>query len=267
MPWGGSRKQPYCTGAIGYVGHDLIRRDIENLKAALQGVAIEEAFMTSLAPGSFARGHNRHYMTDEEFVFALGAALREEYRAIIDAGFVLQIDDPGLPDTWDLFDPEPPIEEYRKFARVRVEALNEALRGLPEDRIRYHICWGSWHGPHTTDIELRLIADLLLEVRAQTYCVEAGNVRHEHDWKVWKDIKLPAGKMLMPGVVSHATNVVEHPELVADRIIAYAGVVGRENVIAGTDCGLGTRVHDQIVWAKLAALHEGARRASAQLWK
>jgi len=162
--------------------------------------------------------------------------------------------------------PEPSVDEYKKFAMVRVEALNHALRGLPEDRIRYHICWGSWHGPHTTDLPLRNIVDVLLKVRVGAYSIEAGNVRHEHEWKVWRDVKLPDRKVLIPGVVSHATNVVEHPEVVADRILNFARVVGRENVIAGTDCGLGGRIHPQLVWAKLAALVEGAKLATKELY-
>jgi 5-methyltetrahydropteroyltriglutamate--homocysteine methyltransferase len=193
-------------------------------------------------------------------------ALREEYTAIIEAGFILQLDDPGLPDSWDMANPQPDIEDYRKFAALRIEALNHALRGLPEDRIRYHICWGSWHEPHTTDLPLANIVDLLQSVRAGAYSVEAGNVRHEHEWKVWQDVKLPDGKILIPGVVSHATNVVEHPELVCDRIVRFADVVGRENVIAGTDCGLGGRIHAQLVRPKLQALVEGARLASQRLW-
>jgi 5-methyltetrahydropteroyltriglutamate--homocysteine methyltransferase len=192
--------------------------------------------------------------------------LREEYKAIIDAGFVLQLDDPGLPDTWDMANPEPSVAEYRKFASLRVEALNHALRDLPEDRIRYHICWGSRHGPHTTDLPLKNIVDVLLQVRAGAFLIEAGNVRHEHEWKVWRELKLPEGKILIPGVVSHATNVVEHPEVVADRILNFATVAGRENVIAGTDCGLGGRIHSQLVWAKLDALVAGAQLATNELW-
>ena len=187
-------------------------------------------------------------------------------KAIVDADLVLQLDDPGLPDTWDMANPEPSVDDYKKFAMVRVEALNHALRGLPEDRIRYHICWGSWHGPHTTDLPLRNIVDVLLKVRVGAYSIEAGNVRHEHEWKIWRDVKLPDGKVLVPGVVSHATNVVEHPEVVADRILNFARVVGRENVIAGTDCGLGGRIHPQLVWAKLAALVEGAKLATKELY-
>jgi hypothetical protein len=189
----------------------------------------------------------------------------EEAKAWPIAGFVLQIDDPGLPDWWDMLKPEP-IEAYRKFARLRIDAVNHALVGIPEERVRYHLCWGSWHGPHTHDLPLEHIIDLILEVRAQTYSFEAGNVRHEHEWRVWQEANLPAGKMLMPGVVSHATNLVEHPQLVADRILRYAAIVGRENIVAGTDCALGGRVHADLVWAKLRTLVEGARLASTSLW-
>jgi 5-methyltetrahydropteroyltriglutamate--homocysteine methyltransferase len=255
------------TGPIAYCGSEAAQRDIANLRSALLGSADEEAFMTSVAPGSFGRRQNQYYKTDEEFLFAIAEAMREEYRAIVEAGFVLQLDDPGLPDTWDMFNPEPALADYKKYASVTIEALNHALEGMPEERIRYHICWGSWHGPHTTDLPLRDIVDLLLRVRAGCYSVEAGNVRHEHEWKVWQDVKLPEGKLLMPGVVSHATNVVEHPEVVADRIVRYAHVVGRENVIAGTDCGLGGRVHEEIAWAKLRSLAEGARLATKALWR
>jgi 5-methyltetrahydropteroyltriglutamate--homocysteine methyltransferase len=184
----------------------------------------------------------------------------------VDAGFILQLDDPGLPDTYDMIVPTPSIEDYRRFAAIRVDALNHALKGLPEDRIRYHICWGSWHGPHTHDLPLKHVVDLMLKVTAQAYSVEAANPQHEHEWKVWRETKLPEGKILIPGVVSHASNVVEHPELVCDRIVQYAGLVGRENVIASTDCGMGGRVHHQIGWAKLAALAEGARMATKALW-
>ena len=208
---------------------------------------------------------NEYYKTEEEFLFALADALREEYRAVVAAGFVLQIDDPGLPDWWDMLKPEPTVEAYRKFARLRIDAVNHALVGIPEEKVRYHLFWGSWHGPHTHDLPLEHIIDLILEVKAQTYSFEAGNVRHEHEWRVWQQAKLPAGKMLMPGVVSHATNLVEHPRLVADRILRYTAIVGRENVIAGTDCGLGGRVHADLAWAKLRTLVEGARLASTFL--
>ena len=263
---GGIGMQPTCVGPVSYVGQDKIKTDIDNLKAALQGQQVEEAFLPAIAPGTFGRGTNQYYKTEEEFLFAIGEAMHEEYKAVIDAGFVLQLDDPGLPDTWDAIVPEPTIEEYRKFAQMRIEALNHGLRGLPEDRIRYHICWGSWHGPHTNDIPLEDIVDLMLMVNAGCYSLEAANVRHEHEWRVWEETKLPDGKSLMPGVVSHATNVVEHPRLVADRLIHYANIVGKENVIAGTDCGLGGRVHPSIAWAKLKALREGADLASKELW-
>jgi 5-methyltetrahydropteroyltriglutamate--homocysteine methyltransferase len=259
-------RRPVCTGPIKYTGHAAIAADIANLKKAMAAADVEEGFMCSVAPGSFARGEDLHYKTEEEFVFAAADAMRDEYKAIVDAGIVLQIDDPSLPDNWDMIDPEPPLEEFKKFEQVRIDALNYALRDLPQDRIRYHICWGSWHGPHTTDIPLHDIVDLVLRVNAGAYSVEASNVRHEHEWRVWKEAKLPDGKALIPGVVSHATNIVEHPQLVADRIIRYAKIVSRENVIAGTDCGLGGRIHPQIAWAKLEALVEGARLATRELW-
>ena len=261
-----SVRRPVCTGPIKYSGHAALAADIANLKQALAASAVEEGFMCAIGPGSFARGADLYYKTEEEFVFATADAMRDEYKAIVDAGIILQIDDPSLPDNWDMINPEPPLAEFKKFEQVRIEALNHALRGLPPDRIRYHICWGSWHGPHTTDIPLADIVDLVLMVNAGAYSVEAGNVRHEHEWRVWRDTKLPDGKLLIPGVVSHATNIVEHPQVVADRIVRYANVVGRENVIAGTDCGFGGRIHPQIAWAKLAALAEGAKLASRELW-
>jgi 5-methyltetrahydropteroyltriglutamate--homocysteine methyltransferase len=263
---GGIGMQPNCVGPITYIGQDAIKSDIDNFKAAMSGLNVPEAFLPAIAPGTFGRGSNQYYKTEEEFLFAIGEAMHDEYKAVIDAGFVLQLDDPGLPDTWDAIIPEPSIEEYRKFAQMRIEALNHGLRGLPEDRIRYHICWGSWHGPHTNDIPLEDIIDLMLMVNAGSYSLEAANARHEHEWRVWEDTKLPDGKLLMPGVVSHATNVVEHPRLVADRLIRYANIVGKENVIAGTDCGMGGRVHPSIAWAKFKALREGADLASKELW-
>jgi 5-methyltetrahydropteroyltriglutamate--homocysteine methyltransferase len=258
-----------ARGPVKSRGPEAINREIDAFKAAIDrsGAKIEEAFIAVLAPGWLDHFiFNEYYKTEEEFVFALAEAIGEEYRAVVSAGFVLQIDDPGLPDWWDMIKPEPTVEAYRKFAKLRIEAVNHALRGIPEEKVRYHLCWGSWHGPHTHDLPLEHIVDLILEVKAQTYSFEAGNVRHEHEWRVWQGSKLPPGKMLMPGVVSHATNVVEHPQLVADRILRYAAIVGRENVIAGTDCGLGGRVHADLVWAKLGALVEGARLASKSLW-
>jgi 5-methyltetrahydropteroyltriglutamate--homocysteine methyltransferase len=261
--------RPMCASPIAYIGHEALCTDLANLRAAKDNAGVEEAFVASIAPGSlemFCRAQNSHYPAAEAFFEAIATAMREEYQAIVEAGFILQLDDPGLPGAWDMLDPRPSLPEYRRYAMLRVEALNRALESIPEDRVRYHICWGSWHGPHTTDIPLRDIADVMLKVKAQAYLIEAGNVRHEHEYKIWRDIKLPAGKILIPGVVSHATNVVEHPELVADRILAFANIVGRENVIAGTDCGLGGRVHPQIAWAKLRALSEGAALASKKLW-
>ena len=257
---------PVCVGPLTYIGHAAIDADIANFKAGLAAAGVGEGFMTSIAPGSTTRIGNTFYKTQEEFLFASADAMREEYKAILDAGLILQLDDPALATDWDMINPEPTVEEYKKFATVQVEALNHALRGLPRDRIRFHLCWGSWHGPHTTDIPMRDIVELMLAVNAQAYSFEAGNVRHEHEWKVWQDVKLPDDRLILPGVVSHATNVVEHPELVAERIVRFAKLVGRERVIASTDCGLGGRVHPQIAWAKLEALVEGAARATRQLW-
>ncbi|MBV9131918.1 MAG: cobalamin-independent methionine synthase II family protein [Chloroflexi bacterium] len=254
------------TSPITYKGVDALRTDIDNLRTALANTPGVEGFMTSVAPGSFGREQNRYYASQEDFLYAIATAMRTEYRAIVDAGFVLQIDDPGMAENWDAMDPSVTVDQYREYAQITIAALNHALEGIPEDRVRYHMCWGSWHGPHLTDIPLRDIVDVLLTVRAGAFSVEAGNVRHEHEWKVWRDVKLPPGKILIPGVVSHATNVVEHPELVADRIVLYASLVGRENVMAGTDCGLGGRIHPSLAWAKLKALAEGAELASHQLW-
>ncbi len=257
---------PVCVGPIVYKGQDAIKADIARFKAALAAGGIEEGFMTSVGPGSAARLANSYYKTDEEFVFACADAMREEYKAIVDAGLTLQIDDPSLAESWDVINPEPAVEDYQKFSMVRVEALNHAIRGLPEDRIRLHLCWGSWHGPHTTDIPMKDIVDVMLAAKCQAYSFEAGNVRHEHEWTVWEEVKLPDGKIILPGVVSHATNVVEHPDLVAQRILRFTKSVGRERVIASTDCGLGGRVHPAIAWAKLAALAQGAALASRELW-
>ena len=223
--------------------------------------------MTAVSPATLQILPNEYYKSREDYTWALAEAIGEEYKAIVDAGFILQIDDPALVDIYDWwFSLNDDMAGYRKWAAFQVEAVNHALHGIPEDRVRFHICWGSWHGPHSGDVPLKDVADLLIKVKAQSYSVEAGNTRHEHEWKVWKDTKLPDGRLLIPGVVSHATNVVEHPELVADRIIRFAEVVGRENVIAGTDCGLGGRVHPQLAWAKLATLSEGAKLATKQLW-
>jgi len=257
---------PVCVGPLTYIGQDAIKADIARVKAALEAAGAEEGFVTSIAPGSTTRIGNAYYKTYDEFVFAAAEAMREEYKAIVDAGLILQLDDPALATNWDMINPEPTVEEYRKFAMIQVEALNHAIRGLPQDRIRFHLCWGSWHGPHTTDIPMRNIVDIMLTINAHAYSFEAGNVRHEHEWKLWQDVKLPDDRLILPGVVSHATNVVEHPELVAERILRFANIVGRERVIASTDCGLGGRIHPQIAWAKLEALTAGALLATRQLW-
>jgi 5-methyltetrahydropteroyltriglutamate--homocysteine methyltransferase len=256
---------PTCVGPLSYIGHEAIKADIANLKAALTAVGVEEGFMTSVGPASWSRIGNAHYKTEEEFVYACAEAMREEYKAILDAGLILQFDDPAIAENWDLVNPESTVEDYQKFTMVRVEALNHAIRGFPQERIRFHLCWGSWHGPHTTDIPMRDIVEIMLAINAQAYSFEAGNVRHEHEWRVWQDVRLPDGKIILPGVVGHATNVVEHPELVAERILRFANIVGRERVIASTDCGLGGRVHPDIAWAKLEALAQGAALASRQL--
>jgi 5-methyltetrahydropteroyltriglutamate--homocysteine methyltransferase len=214
---------------------------------------------------------NAYYPSEEEYLFAIADALAVEYRAIVEAGFVLQIDDPRLVTEYDSTDPPPTPEEYRRFAAVRIEALNHALAGLPEDRIRYHMCWGSWHGPHTTDAPLREIAEVILQVKAGAFSLEAANPRHEHEYHVWEEIRFPEGKVIIPGVISHCTNVVEHPELVAERIMRYARIVGRENVIAGSDCGFAQgaftqRVHPSVMWEKFRMLAEGAEIATRRLW-
>jgi 5-methyltetrahydropteroyltriglutamate--homocysteine methyltransferase len=260
-------RRPVCIGPLSYVGQAALAADIENFKAGLAAAGAEEGFITAIGPGSAARLRNTHYKTEEEFLFACADALRVEYKAIVDAGLILQIDDPAIAENWDQINPEPTVEEYRKFTAVRIEALNHALKGLPQDRLRFHLCWGSWHGPHTTDLPMAAIVDLMLSINCGGYSFEAGNVRHEHEWRVWEEVKLPDDKVLLPGVVSHATNVIEHPDLVADRIQRFAGLVGRERVIAATDCGLGGRVHPQIAWAKLEALVEGARLATSRLWR
>ena len=258
--------RPVCTGPVKYIGKDAVQADIAHFKAALKNNGVEEGFMTSIAPGSASRLGNAYYKTDDEFLFACADAMREEYIAILDAGLILQLDDPSIAENWDQIVPEPSVEAYRRFTAVRIEALNHAISGLPADRIRFHLCWGSWHGPHVTDLPMRDIVDLMLTVKCQAYSFEAANARHEHEWSVWRDVKLPDDKLILPGIVSHATNVVEHPDLVAERIVRFANIVGRERVIASTDCGLGGRLHPEIAWAKLETLAQGAQIASRQLW-
>lgn len=261
-----------CQGPIRYIGQSLIGRDIANLKAAISKVKVEGAFLPVVAPFSaFPTLKNEYYSTEHELLMALADAMREEYRAIIDAGLMLQIDDAFLPFMYERLVPPMTLDQYRTWAEMRVDALNHALEGIPEERTRYHVCWGSWNGPHTFDVPLKEILDLILKVRVGAYLFEAANPRHEHEWRVWQNVKLPPHKVLIPGVISHATNVVEHPELVAERLVRLARIVGRENVMGGTDCGFAQgpfirRVHPTIQWAKLKALAEGARLATIELW-
>jgi len=261
-----------CTGPIAYKGHAQLKRDIDNLKAALKGVEVEEVFMPAISPSNIEDWQkNAYYKSQEDYVFAIAEAMREEYQAIVDAGFLVQIDDPRLV-TYYIIHPEASVEDCRKWAELRIAALNHALRDIPPEKIRFHTCYGINMGPRIHDMELKDIVDLILKIRAGAYSFEAANPRHEHEWKVWKNVKLPDGKILIPGVISHSTILVEHPELVADRIIRYAEIVGRENVIAGSDCGFATfagskEIHPSIVWAKFKALSDGARIASKRLWR
>jgi len=260
-------REAVCTGPLTYVGQRAVHADIANFTAALAGVEVSETFLPAVAPGTIEHWlRNQRYGSDEAYLAAIAEAMKVEYDAIVQAGFLLQIDDPDLADAWQIH-PQMSVAEYQKFAALRIEALNHALRDIAPERVRFHVCWGSYHGPHKYDIPLRELTDLILAVRAQGYSIEASNPRHDHEWRVWEDVKLPAGRILIPGVVGHASDFVEHPELVAERLVKYARVVGRENVIAGTDCGLGPRVgHPRIAWAKFEALVEGARLATKQLW-
>jgi 5-methyltetrahydropteroyltriglutamate--homocysteine methyltransferase len=264
-----SKMRMVVTGPIKGDATPAVQNEIVVFNDAIKNAGnCDEAFICAPGPGYLSNFvFDEHYRDEEKFLHALGQALRNEYRAIVEAGFILQIDDPGLLTAWDMIRPEPTLREYRRSLQYRLDALNESLEGVPEDKTRLHICWGSWHGAHTHDLPLKEVVDLILQVKTQAISFEAGNVRHEHEWTVWRDVKIPEGKVLMPGVVSHATNLVEHPELVARRIENFAGIVGRENVIASTDCGLGGRIHEDIVWAKLATLAAGASLASQNLWK
>jgi len=263
-----------CTSPVTYIGQQALQRDIDNMLGALQQVEATEAFLPVAAPASVEPGRvNQHYATEEEFVYALAEALKVEYDTIVAAGLLVQIDDAFIPYNYDRFLVDGMSRsQYLRHCELRIEALNHALRDVPEDRVRYHICWGSWHGPHSTDVPLVDIIQLILRVKAQAFLFEAANVRHEHEYHVWDDVKLPDGKILVPGVVSHATNVLEHPDLVAERIGRFVARVGFENVMAGTDCGFAQgpfyrRVHPSVMWAKLEALAEGARLASKELWR
>lgn len=260
-----------CVGPITYEGDAVLQRDIGNLRSALASAPDQEAFFTAVAPASTAyNGRNEFYSSDHDYVFAIAEALRTEYQAIIDAGFLLQVDDAVLANMYDYLVEQSP-ERYREWAQLRIDALNHALQGIPEDRVRYHVCFGSWHVPHVADAPLEEIVGFILQVRAGAYSIEAANPRHEHEWRVWEKHKLPPGRSLIPGVVTHHLTTVEHPRLVADRIVRFARLVGRENVIAGTDCGFAQsqatqRVHPTVMWAKFESLVEGARLASQDLW-
>jgi len=265
--YAGGATVPVCVDRLRYVGQADLARDLDNFKAALAGVKVAAGFLPANTPGTIEHWMgNEYYKRDEEFLFAIAEAMSEEYKAIADAGFLLQIDDPDLPDGWACL-PDITLPDYRKYAALRIDALNYGLRDIPKENIRLHVCWGSFHGPHHDDIPLKDIIDLIFRVRAGSYSIEASNPCHEHEWRVFEEVKLPEGATLVPGVVGHCTDFIEHPDLVAERLVRYARLVGRENVLAGTDCGLGTRVgHPSICWAKFEAMAEGARRATRILW-
>ena len=261
------RQMVFCVGPISYIGQDAYKEDIANLKAALADNPDIEGYLPAVAPGTMEHWmYNEYYKTDEEFLFAIAAAMAEEYKAITDAGFILQIDDPDLPDGWQMY-PDMKVDEYRKYADLRVEALNQALKDVPREQIRFHTCWGSQHGPHMDDIELKDFVDIMLKIKAECYSVEAANPQHDADYHVFETVKLPDGASYMPGVISHVSNTIEHPQVVADRLIRYANLMGKEQVIAGTDCGMGSRVgHPEVVWAKFNAMVEGSKIATKTLW-
>jgi 5-methyltetrahydropteroyltriglutamate--homocysteine methyltransferase len=267
-----SRGITVVTGPIRYKGHAAVREDIRRLQKGLKTTGIPTAFMPVVAPASALPFYeDEYYGSEERLMFAMADALHEEYREIIDAGLILQIDDAFIPYMWDIAFVDKGVKAFRDWVELRIAATNRALKGLPQERIRCHVCWGSFNTPHTTDIPLRDIADLLVKIDAGAFCLEMANPRHQHEWRVWEEVTLPQDKVLIPGLISHATNVVEHPELVAERIIRLAGILGRERVLAGTDCGFAQgphteRVHPTIMWAKLESLVTGARLASQQLW-
>jgi 5-methyltetrahydropteroyltriglutamate--homocysteine methyltransferase len=261
-----------CSGPIRYIGQDALQRDIDNLKAAMQAAGATEGFLPVVAPASVVpMRKDEHYASDRDYVFAVAEALRVEYRAIVDAGLIAQIDDAYTGMWLDLLPADQGIKEYRDWAAMRIDALNHALEGIPRERTRYHLCWGSWNAPHISDVPLKDVVDLVLRLNVGGYSFEAANPRHEHEWRLWETVKLPPGTKLLPGLVAHSTNVVEHPELVAERITRLARLVGRENVVASTDCGFAQgpftrRVHPSVMWAKLDSLVAGARLATQELW-
>jgi 5-methyltetrahydropteroyltriglutamate--homocysteine methyltransferase len=256
-----------CTSPVHYRGQAALEREIDVMRSALGSTPASDTFLTSTAPLSVEPGRDKGmYATDEEHIYAIAEAMQVEYEAIAAAGFQVQVDDAWLGALWDRIGVRMGLDGYRKYCQMRCEALNHALRNIPEEQIRYHLCWGSWHGPHSADLPLPDVVDIMLSIKAQTYSIEAANVRHEHEVELWETTKLPDGKILAPGVVTHSTPLIEHPQLVANRIQRFADVVGRENVIASTDCGLGLRLHPSLAWAKLNVLAEGARLASDALW-
>jgi 5-methyltetrahydropteroyltriglutamate--homocysteine methyltransferase len=267
-----TQSEAACVGPITYTGQAALQRDIDNFNAALAKSPAVDAFLPVAAPASVIPDRkNEYYASEDDCLQAIAEAMRSEYRMIVDAGFLVQLDDARTAVTYDRMVPPASFADYRDWVARYVEVVNHALEGIPEDRVRYHVCWGSWPGPHTTDVPLHDIVDLILKMRVGAYVIEGANPRHEHEWKVWQNVKLPAGKVLIPGVISHATNIVEHPELVCERIVRLAKLVGRENIIAGTDCGFAQspmyrRVHPSIMWAKLEALAAGAQLASMELW-
>jgi 5-methyltetrahydropteroyltriglutamate--homocysteine methyltransferase len=262
-----SRREAYCVDELRYVGSDALQEDLTNFKAALDGVKVAGAFINANTPGTIEHWlHNEHYPTEEAFLYAIAECMRVEYNAIVEAGFDLHVDNPDLPDAWQMF-PEMSVKDYQAYAQLRVEVLNHALRDIPREKITLHCCWGSFHGPHRYDIPLEDISDVIFSVKAARYSIEASNPAHEHEWSVFKTVKVPEGTMLIPGVVGHCTNFIEHPKLVAERLERYANLVGKENVMAGTDCGIGPRVgHPTICWGKFESLRDGAALATKDLW-
>lgn len=262
------RTRSYCVGDLTYIGHEALQTDLANFRAALEGLAPAGAFLNANTPGTIEHWlQNEHYKTTEEFLYAIAEVMRVEYETIAQAGFDLHVDNPDLPDAWQMF-PELTVAQYRDYARLRVEVLNHALRNVPREKITLHCCWGSFHGPHKYDIPLEHIVDIIFSVKAARYSIEASNPAHEHEWAVFESAKLPDGAVLIPGVVGHCTNFIEHPKLVAERLARYANLVGRENVMAGTDCGIGPRVADPaICWAKFESMRDGAALATQALWK
>jgi 5-methyltetrahydropteroyltriglutamate--homocysteine methyltransferase len=261
-----SHYMPTARGKIEFRGHEHIKADIANFKAALGAGGVKDGgFMNAVGPASCARCSNEYYESDDDLFHAVAEAMREEYKAIIDAGLTVQLDDPAIAENWDQSKEEASVEGYRRYTMSRIEVINHALRGLPPEKIRFHLCWGSWHGPHVTDFPMKDLIDLMLKINAGAYSFEAANPRHEHEWQLWEGVKLPDGKVIMPGMVTHSTNVIEHPDLVAYRIERFAKLVGADKVVASTDCGVGGRVHPQIAWAKLESLAQGAELASKRL--